>query len=103
MRVKPYKIKDVEMVLCKGRLKSYEAFLEFKEGLIPLLDSLKEPKILLFFIDAYPMSPYAIGYMLKLKENDKIDVKIYTNEVKTFDLFAYLELKDKFGVEIKQL
>ncbi|PAF45232.1 hypothetical protein BJI48_01350 [Helicobacter sp. 11S02596-1] len=87
-----------------GKLKTYEDFLEFREKMQPAITELAkktDKTLFLFFVDVYPINSYTIGYLLKLKENDSIDVKIATNDVKLLQLFKTLELIDKFEVCIK--
>ncbi|PAF47899.1 hypothetical protein BKH41_06425 [Helicobacter sp. 12S02232-10] len=97
--------KNEMFIKCIGKIKTYDEFLEFKEKIRPALKEVNQDssKILfIFFINSYPINSYTIGYLLKLKENDFIDVKIYTNDMKLFNLFKILELIEKFEISIKQ-
>ncbi|PAF51242.1 hypothetical protein [Helicobacter sp. 13S00477-4] len=90
----------------KGKIKTYHDFLEFKEEIDPIIESFQqEPNktLEIFFINTYPMNSYAIGYLLKLKENDEINIKISTNDYKLINLFKMLGLDKKFEINIKQI
>ncbi|MDO7253460.1 hypothetical protein [Helicobacter cappadocius] len=97
--------KNQPFLAITGKIKTYEDFLEFKNVIDSTLEKFKNKsnsELFLFFIDTYPINSYAIGYLMKLKENDKVNVQIYTNNMKTLNLFQYLELDKKFQIIIKQ-
>lgn len=97
--------KNQPFLVIDGKIKTYEDFLEFKSSVNILLDEAKQennPKLFLFLIDTYPINSYAIGYLMKLKENDGIDVTIYTDNMRTINLFRFLELDKKFQITIKE-
>ncbi|PAF54157.1 hypothetical protein BKH42_02790 [Helicobacter sp. 13S00482-2] len=95
--------KNQPFLAIEGKIKTYEDFLEFKNSIEVVLEKNKNKSALfLFFIDTYPINSYAIGYLMKLKENDGIDLQLYTNNMKTLNLFKYLELDKKFQIIIKQ-
>lgn len=97
--------------LYNKKIRNYENFLDFKENIREAIKDFTKSKTLenegensfiIFFINAYPINSYALGYLLKLKENDGIDIKIYTNEKKLKSLFETLELDSKFEISIKE-
>lgn len=89
------------------KIKNYENFLHFRENIqeaIKDFKSLQNPEneeenvLVVFFVNAYPINSYALGYLLKLKESDGINIKVYTNEKRLKNLFEMLELHSKFDI-----
>ncbi|PAF46538.1 hypothetical protein BKH46_07285 [Helicobacter sp. 12S02634-8] len=99
--------KNEPFIRCVGKVKTDDEFLEFKEKIRPTIQALKntngDKTIFIFLIDSYPISLPMIGYLLKLKENDGLDLKLYTNSIKLFGFFQTLELNEKIEISIKNL
>ncbi|PAF41598.1 hypothetical protein [Helicobacter sp. 11S03491-1] len=105
MIIETQEVQNGIMVKYEGKIKTYANFLEFKSAMIPIVKQIKQTPnqtLFVFFVHAYPINSYALGYLLKLKENDLIDVKIYTDEMKLFNLFENISLDKKLEISIKQ-
>ncbi|RDU59363.1 hypothetical protein [Helicobacter marmotae] len=97
-------INDLEMVRSVGKLKTYDAFLAFKidlENILP--EFLAHNELLrLYFIQAYPLSSYVLGYLFKLRSVDKITIEIIVDDVRLFMFFDEIDMIDEFKIKIME-
>lgn len=120
------------IVRWEGKIKTYEDFLEFKEGLKNALkdyhkslksgtDSSQNPNlesnidsnklesqenisdnIKIALIDTFPCNTYALGYLLKLKRRDGYNFQISTDNYRLFSLLESIGFDRLFDIVIEQ-
>lgn len=93
------------MVCSTGKLKTYDSFLTFKTNLEPLLEQIlqsDDPVLRIYFIQAYPINSYVLGYLFKLKDTSHINIEIIVNELRLFMFFEELDLVDEFKIKIME-
>ncbi len=98
------RISDLEMVCSVGKLKTYDAFLTFKIELENILPQFLDQNGLLriYFIRAYPINSYVLGYLFKLRSVDGISVEIVVDDFRLFMFFEELDMVDEFKVKIME-
>lgn len=98
-------INDFRMIRSVGKLKTYDAFFTFKTELEPLLEQIlqsDDPILRIYFIQAYPINSYVLGYLFKLKNTANIQIEFIVNEIRLFMFFEELDLVDEFKIKIME-
>ncbi|CUU39357.1 hypothetical protein [Helicobacter typhlonius] len=97
-------INDLQMVRSVGKLKSYEAFLTFKIELEDILPKFlgEQHMLRIYFVRAYPISSYVLGYLFKLRNTDKIKIEIVVDDLRLFMFFEEIDLVDEFQIKIME-
>lgn len=98
-------INDLQMVCSRGKLKTYEAFLAFKielENLLPHFLS-QNDMLRIYFIQAYPINSYVLGFLFKLRNIDKIRIEIVVDDLRLFMFFDEVDMVDEFKIKIMEL
>lgn len=98
-------INDFQMIRSVGKLKTYDAFFTFKTELEPLLEQIlqsDDPILRIYFIQAYPINSYVLGYLFKLKNTANIQIEFIVNEIRLFMFFEELGLVDEFKIKIME-
>ncbi|MGX2972254.1 hypothetical protein [Helicobacter sp. T3_23-1059] len=123
-------LKDERLYVCwVGRVKSHEEFLLFKSQLNNALekfidnphtlpmpkskDTTSKPKdekeitpiqkytfFRLMLVNAYPFNTHALGFILKLKLNNKYDFDIATDHYRLLSMLEYIEFNKVFTINI---
>ncbi|CBG40596.1 hypothetical protein [Helicobacter mustelae] len=93
-----------DCIVCRGKFKDYEAFLEFKSHFDEILKACdKQNPLVLVFDHCFPLENYFFGFLLKLRENDQWNIKIVTDDFRLIKSFEELHLSDKFEVLFKEV
>lgn len=97
-------INGLRMVRSNSKLKNYNAFLDFKTEMEAMLKHiLQDEKILrIYFVQAFPMTSYVLGYLFKLKNIDKIHIEIIVDDGRLFDFFDEVDMVDEFHIKIME-
>ena len=97
-------INDMQMICSVGKLKSYDAFLTFKIELESMLKQfVAEHQLLrIYFIKAYPINSYVLGYLFKLHDIDKIKIEIVVDDLRLFMFFEEVDLIEFFQIKIME-
>ena len=97
-------INDLQMVRSKGKLKTYDAFLSFKIELENLLPEFLENNNVLriYFVQAYPINSYVMGFLFKLKSVDQIKIEIVVDDLRLFGFFEEIDMVDEFQIKIME-
>ena len=104
-------LKDERLYVCwVGRVKSHEEFLLFKSQLNNALEKfIDNPHTLpiqkytffrLMLVNAYPFNTHALGFILKLKLNNKYDFDIATDHYRLLSMLEHIEFNKVFTINI---
>ncbi|TLD80086.1 hypothetical protein LS68_007630 [Helicobacter sp. MIT 05-5293] len=99
-------INDLHIIKSTGKLKTYEAFFAFKnelETFIPNILSSDDPILRLYFVQAFPISSYVLGYILKLRNIDKVRIEIIVDDLRLFMFFDEVDMVDEFKIKIMEM
>lgn len=98
-------INDLQMVRSVGKLKTYDAFLSFKielENLLPEFLANHEGVLRIYFVQAYPINSYVLGFLFKLKNIDSIPIEIVVDDLRLFMFFDEIDMIDEFQIKIME-
>lgn len=98
-------INDLHIIKSTGKLKTYEAFFTFKselETFLPTILSSDDPILRLYFVQAFPINSYVLGYILKLKDIDKVRIEIIVDDLRLFMFFEEVDMVDEFKIKIME-
>lgn len=98
-------INDLQMVRSTGKLKTYDAFLGFKielENLLPQILVGPESILRIYFVQAYPINSYVLGFLFKLMSVDKIPIEIVVDDLRLFMFFEEIDMVDEFKIKIME-
>lgn len=59
-------------------------------------------QISLYFINANSISPYILGYMLKLRENDSIEISVVVGNAGLYEFLQSIDFNKFFDIKIKE-
>lgn len=91
-----------DCIVFNAKMRNYEQFLSIKSELSQILKNYKKEDALCFYLNkCHPLESYFVGYLLKLKENDQWNIKIYTNEYEVVKYFELIALAEKFEVTLR--
>ena len=91
-----------DCIVFSGKMKDFNQFLNLKIELKQMMKNYDKKEPLCFFLDkCYPLEPYFVAHILKLKENDDWDIKIHTNDFDTFNFFKHLGLESLFEIVLR--
>ncbi|RDU53556.1 hypothetical protein CQA49_06450 [Helicobacter sp. MIT 00-7814] len=96
-----------------GKIKTYKVFLEFKQEIEFYLEAYqnkeKEGKysfngetFRIYFVRAYPLNSYTLGFLCKLLIEDKIRVEVIVDTLRMFAFFEEVDLVNLFEVKIRE-
>lgn len=93
---------------CNGVIDSYEGFKEFKARFFKIAetDALTHYKkknfdeLDIVFTESYPISFEIVGFLIKLKERDKIQINIMTYDVRILNFFISVYLDELLNVKL---
>lgn len=98
-------INDLQMVRSTGKLKTYDAFLTFKielENLLPEILVSPESILRIYFVQAYPINSYVLGFLFKLRSVDRIPIEIVVDDLRLFMFFEEIDMVDEFKIKIME-
>ncbi|MCX2716344.1 hypothetical protein OQH61_01135 [Helicobacter sp. MIT 21-1697] len=98
-------INDLQMVRSTGKLKTYDSFLMFKaelEELLPKILSSADDTLRIYFVQAYPINSYVLGFLFKLKSIDGIKIEIVVDDLRLFMFFEEIDMVDEFKIKIME-
>ncbi|TLD96227.1 hypothetical protein LS71_007080 [Helicobacter jaachi] len=98
-------INDLQMVRSTGKLKTYDSFLSFKlelENLLPQILSSADSVLRIYFVQAYPINSYVLGFLFKLRSVDKIKIEIVVDDLRLFMFFEEIDMVDEFKIKIME-
>ncbi len=98
-------INDLQMVRSTGKLKTYDAFLTFKaelENLLPQILSSADNTLRIYFVQAYPINSYVLGFLFKLKSVDVVKIEIVVDDLRLFMFFEEIDMIDEFKIKIME-
>lgn len=98
-------INDLQMIRSTGKLKSYESFLAFKidlENLLPQILQSEDSILRIYFVQAYPINSYVLGYLFKLKNVDHIHIEIVVDDLRLFMFFEEIDMIEEFKIKIME-
>lgn len=83
-----------------GKITNYSEYLEVKNCVNNELNTTKQ--ISLYFINAHSISPYILGYMLKLRENDGIEISVVVGNAGLYEFLQSIDFNKFFDIKIKE-
>ena len=103
----------IQAIKIVGKIKSYGAFLDFKQELECYIQAFasndKEGKyglqgdvFRIYFVRSHPLSSYVLGFFCKLRLYDKFPLEIIVDSFRMFAFFEDLDLVDLFVIKIKE-
>lgn len=95
-------VNNLQVVKSVGKLKSYDAFLAFKIELENILLKMADKELILYFVQAYPINSYVLGYLCKLKNEDNMQVEIIVDDLRLFKFFEDIDLSEAFNVKVME-
>lgn len=98
-------INDLQMVRSVGKLKTYDAFLSFKielENLLPQILGSDDKVLRIYFVQAYPINSYVLGFLFKLKNIDSVPIEIVVDDLRLFMFFDEIDMIDEFKIKIME-
>lgn len=96
-----------------GKINTYQAFLEFKQEIELYLKAYKDQdtsskyslngeKFRIYFVRAYPLNSYVLGFLCKLALHDKINIETIVDGSRMFTFFEEIGLLELFEVKIRE-
>lgn len=92
--------KNGKEVIIDGKMADYSEYLDVKNCINEILDESKILKI--YFINANTISPYILGYILKLHENDNINISIIVSNAILYEFLQSIDFHKFFDIKIKE-
>lgn len=107
---------DITYLCCEGRVKSYEEYLAFADGLDDLIkqhitntqnpapNSAQNPapaQWRIMLIDTFPFNTYALGHLLRLKLYNNYDFALATNNYRVLELLEVVEFHNLFTLSVE--
>lgn len=87
-------------IVIDGKITNYSEYLEVKNCVNNELNTTKQ--ISLYFINAHSISPYILGYMLKLRENDGIEISVVVGNAGLYEFLQSIDFNKFFDIKIKE-
>jgi len=99
-------LKDDMFIVCwEGEVRSYEDYVAFKKHISQVLNdnqSQLNKRWKLVLIDCFPCNTYALGFILNLRQYNKYEFVISTNNYRLIDLLESIEFNKLFELSIEQ-
>lgn len=96
------------IIECHGCIDSYNGFKEFKNRFFKIAQS--NPiahyknrafsELDIIFIKSFPMSFDVVGFLIKLKQRDKVGINLMTDDVRVLNFFINISLDDLLNVKL---
>lgn len=83
-----------------GKIANYSEYLEVKNYINDVLKNTKQ--ISLYFINANSISPYILGYMLKMRENDGVEISVVVGNAGLYEFLQSIDFNKFFDIKIKE-
>lgn len=83
-----------------GKIANYSEYLEVKNYINDTLKTTKQ--ISLYFINANSISPYILGYMLKMRENDGVEISVVVGNAGLYEFLQSIDFNKFFDIKIKE-
>lgn len=77
----------------------YSEYIEVKRC---LNEAIEDSKVKIYFVNANVISPYILGYMLKLSENDNINISIIVSNALLYEFLQSIDFNKFFDIKIKE-
>lgn len=77
----------------------YSEYIEVKRC---LNEAIEDNKVKIYFVNANVISPYILGYMLKLSENDNINISIIVSNALLYEFLQSIDFNKFFDIKIKE-
>lgn len=91
---------EIIEIILKGQLRDYENYAEIKNFIKS--EILENSNIIFYFINMTYISPYILGYILKLKEINKLHISIVVSNGKLYDFLLNADFDKFFNIKIKE-
>lgn len=85
-----------------GKIAHYSEYLEVKNYINDALKTTEGKQISLYFINAHSISPYILGYMLKLRENDGVEISVVVGNAGLYEFLQNIDFNKFFDIKIKE-
>ena len=98
-------VNELRVVRSVGKIKSYDAFLTFKvelEDMLPQILSNADATLRIYFVQAYPINSYVLGFLFKLRNIDRITIEIIVDDLRMFMFFEEIDMIDEFKIKIME-
>lgn len=87
-------------IVIDGKIANYSEYLEVKNYINDTLKTTKQ--ISLYFINANSISPYILGYMLKMRENDGVEISVVVGNAGLYEFLQSIDFNKFFDIKIKE-
>lgn len=87
-------------ILLNGNINSYNEYVEVKYFIKNHIN--KATNLTFYFVNSISVNSYILGYILKLKEINKLNINIVVSNSKLYDFFQYADFHKFFNIKIKE-
>lgn len=86
-------------VVIDGKLADYSEYIDVKNC---INDAIENKQISIYFVNSNTISPYILGYILKLRENDGISISIIVSNSALYEFLRSIDFHRFFDIKIKE-
>ncbi|RAX55264.1 hypothetical protein CCY99_00765 [Helicobacter sp. 16-1353] len=91
--------KNLEFLL-NGKMNNYDEYMEVKYFIKSNIENITN--ITFYFVNADSIDAYILGYILKLKDINKLNINIIVSNARLYNFLQYADFHKLFDVKIKE-
>lgn len=91
---------DTLEFLLNGELDGYDNYVDIKAFVRSHLA--KAHNFTFYFVNAASIDAYILGFLLKLRETEHLEINIVVSSAKLYNFLQYYEFSDMFDIKIKE-